>query len=117
MTGQRIRDLRKKRGLSQTELANIVHVSQQTITAWENNKADPSSSAIAALADYFDVTTDYLLGRSVQTVKEDIHNEFDLLLDDISTHIKHLTQADKEMIHSLAQAYLQNKEKACTDFE
>ncbi len=64
MTGQRIRDLRKEKRLSQTELADVVHVSQQTITAWENDKAEPSSSAIAALADYFGVTTDYLLGRT-----------------------------------------------------
>ena len=33
MTGQRIRDLRKEKRLSQTELADVVHVSQQTITA------------------------------------------------------------------------------------
>lgn len=64
MTGQRIRDLRKEKRISQTELANVVHVSQQTITAWENGKAEPSSGAIAALADYFGVTTDYLLGRT-----------------------------------------------------
>ena len=64
MTGQRIRDLRKEKRLSQTELADVVHVSQQTITAWENDKAEPSSSAIAALADYFGVTIDYLLGRT-----------------------------------------------------
>ena len=64
MTGQRIRDLRKEKRLSQTELADVVHVSQQTITAQENDKAEPSSSAIAALADYFGVTTDYLLGRT-----------------------------------------------------
>lgn len=69
MTGQRIRDLRKEKRLSQTELADVVHVSQQTITAWENDKAEPSSSAIAALADYFDVTTDYLLGRDEQNDK------------------------------------------------
>lgn len=50
MTGQRIRDSRKEKRLSQTELADVVHVSQQTITAWENDKAEPSSSVIAALA-------------------------------------------------------------------
>lgn len=63
MIGQTIRDLRKQRKMSQTELAKILHVSQQTVTAWETGKAEPSSSAISSLADYFDVTTDYLLGR------------------------------------------------------
>ncbi|KRL84564.1 MULTISPECIES: helix-turn-helix domain-containing protein [Ligilactobacillus] len=64
MTGQRIRDLRKEKRISQTELANVVHVSQQTVTAWENDKAEPSSSAISKLADFFGVTTDYLLGKT-----------------------------------------------------
>ena len=60
----KLQTLRKEKRLSQTELADVVHVSQQTITAWENDKAEPSSSAVAALADYFGVTTDYLLGRT-----------------------------------------------------
>lgn len=63
MIGQTIRDLRKQRKISQTELAKILHVSQQTVTTWETGKAEPSSSAISSLADYFNVTTDYLLGR------------------------------------------------------
>lgn len=63
MIGQRIRDLRKQKRMSQTELAKSAGVSQTTVTAWETGKAEPSSSAITSLADYFDVTTDYLLGR------------------------------------------------------
>lgn len=63
MIGQRIRDLRKEKKMSQSELAKMLAVSQTTVTAWETGKAEPSSSAITSLADYFDVTTDYLLGR------------------------------------------------------
>lgn len=89
MTGQRIRDLRKEKRLSQTELADVVHVSQQTITAWENDKAEPSSSAIAALADYFGVTTDYLLGRTptpefTRKDERDIQNIVDDLINGLS---------------------------------
>lgn len=67
MIGQTIKDLRKSKKMSQTELATILHVSQQTITAWETGKAEPSSSTISSLADYFNVTTDYLLKRKTQT--------------------------------------------------
>ena len=63
MIGQTIRDLRKLKKMSQSELAKVVGVSQTTVTAWETGKAEPSSSAISSLADYFNVTTDYLLGR------------------------------------------------------
>lgn len=81
MIGQTIRDLRKQRKMSQTELAKILHVSQQTVTAWETGKAEPSSSAISSLADYFDVTTDYLLGRPEK--KDDDAKTADIEDDDV----------------------------------
>ena len=81
MIGQKIRDLRKQRKMSQTELAKILHVSQQTVTAWETGKAEPSSSAISSLADYFDVTTDYLLGRPDR--KDDDAKTADIEDDDV----------------------------------
>lgn len=62
-TGNTIRELRKQRHLSQTELAKDVHVSQATVTAWETGKAEPSSSALNTLASFFNVSADYLLGR------------------------------------------------------
>ena len=55
MIGDKIRDLRNRKRLSQTELSKILHVSQQTITKWETGKAEPSSSAIANIAKYFSV--------------------------------------------------------------
>lgn len=61
MIGDRIRDLRNQKRLSQTDLAKIINVSQQTVTKWETGKSEPSSSAINRLADYFDVSSDYLL--------------------------------------------------------
>lgn len=63
MIGDRIRDLRNRKRLSQTELAKLLHVSQQTVTKWETGKSEPSGSAINSIADYFNVSADWLLGR------------------------------------------------------
>nr|DAX90291.1 MAG TPA: repressor protein [Caudoviricetes sp.] len=63
-TANIIRDLRKEHRLSQSELANLVHVSQATVTAWETGRSDPSSSALNTLATFFNVSADYLLGRT-----------------------------------------------------
>ena len=71
MYGSKIRELRKEKGISQSELAKVIHVSQQTITAWENGKAEPSSSYIASIANFFGVSTDYLLGLSNSKTKDD----------------------------------------------
>ncbi|MCI1925648.1 MAG: helix-turn-helix domain-containing protein [[Lactobacillus] timonensis] len=62
MIGDKIRDLRNQRRISQTELSKILHVSQQTITKWETGRAEPSSGAVSKLANFFGVSADFLLG-------------------------------------------------------
>ena len=59
--GEKITDLRKKRGLSQEELAITLGVSRQAVSKWELGDATPDTDKIVALAEYFDVTTDWLL--------------------------------------------------------
>lgn len=99
MIGQTIRDLRKEKRVSQTELAKIVGVSQTTVTAWETGKAEPSSSAVSNLADYFNVTTDYLLGRPEKKEKQNV----ELTDDDIimTYQGKELSDEDREIIKRL----------------
>lgn len=60
--GQRIKELRKEEGLTQTQLATATGLSQSAITAWEVGTNSPTAMAIVILAKYFGVTTDYLLG-------------------------------------------------------
>ncbi len=61
---ERLSQLRKERNITQTEFAKIINVSQSTIAMWETRRRDPSSDDIIAIAEYFGVTTDYLLGNS-----------------------------------------------------
>lgn len=63
MIGERIKELRKSKKMSQSELGKFIGVSQTTVTAWENGRAEPSSSYVTKLATFFNVSTDYLLGR------------------------------------------------------
>ena len=62
MLGTRIKELRKEFGLSQVELAFRMEVTKQTISNWENENIQPSIDMLVALANVFNVTTDYLLG-------------------------------------------------------
>ncbi len=62
--GERIRTLRKEKALSQPELAKIVGVSNGVISFWENDLNEPKASYLKVLADCFDISTDYLLGRT-----------------------------------------------------
>lgn len=64
----KIKDLRKARGLTQEELAKKLNVKQNTISNWESEKTEIDKSSILFLCDYFNVSVDYLLGRD-QTPK------------------------------------------------
>lgn len=58
--GKKIKELRRKKGLSQKELANYLRVSFQTVSKWENGVAMPDVSMIPVIAYFFDVSTDEL---------------------------------------------------------
>lgn len=60
----RIRELREERHLRQIDVADAIQTSQTNIGRWENGANEPSSSFVVKLADFFNVSTDYLLGRS-----------------------------------------------------
>lgn len=62
MTHNRIKELRKNKGLSQSQLANKVGISNQVISFYENNKREPKIETWQALADFFNVSVPYLQG-------------------------------------------------------
>lgn len=63
-TGTVLTQLRKERDIGQKEIASYLKVSIGTISNYENNVHSPDLAMLCRLADYFGVTTDYLLGRT-----------------------------------------------------
>ncbi len=61
---KRIKELRESRGLSQEALGKIIGVKRYSVYTYEKGRNYPDIPRLIALADYFDVTTDYLLGRT-----------------------------------------------------
>ncbi len=59
---ERLRALRLEKNIGQNQLAQEIKVSNASISYWENAKQEPSVEALFKLANYFDVTADYLLG-------------------------------------------------------
>jgi transcriptional regulator with XRE-family HTH domain len=62
--GERLKELRKSKNLLQRELAEILNIKSDTVIRLEGGTRSPSLSLVLALADYFDVSLDYLVGRS-----------------------------------------------------
>ncbi len=62
MFAQRLRELRKRDGVSQTALAATLGISQQAVGKWETGHATPGPQTIARIAQFFSVSADYLIG-------------------------------------------------------
>lgn len=60
---QVLRQLRKDAKRTQQQMADVLGITQQAYAAYENDKSSPPKDVLEKIADYFHVTTDYLLGR------------------------------------------------------
>lgn len=64
MFGSKLKELRKKEGISQQKLADMLNLAQSTIAMWEKGKNSPEYSSLVKIAEIFSVGTDYLTGSS-----------------------------------------------------
>ncbi len=62
MLNERIKQLRIDRNITQVALAKDLSVSKQSVSNWENNNIQPSIDMLIKIAEFFSVSTDYLLG-------------------------------------------------------
>ena len=75
LIGKRIKDLRKKRKLTQAELSDSINIGQSTLANFENGKRTIPVDIVIQLAQFFNVSADYLLGLSNSPDAEIVHGE------------------------------------------
>ena len=83
MLGDNIKRERKKRGLSQAQLAKKLHVTQGAISQWENNSTRPDMDLLAKLALLFNCTIDFLLGKSEARTDDQLLDVVNTLPDEV----------------------------------
>ena len=114
----RIKILREKRGIIQEILAAELGITQQMLSKYEKDVTIIKVDILKKLAEYFNVTTDYLLG--VSDVKRDltgqirINKTLDEYYDMIEVY-KRLDKYDQELVWSLLQIVRKNEEKKKRD--
>ena len=59
----RLRELRLEKGISQNDLGKILNVSKMAISHWESGHSEPSITQLIILANYFEVSVDYLVAK------------------------------------------------------
>lgn len=94
----KLKELRLKAGVTQKELANVLGVTGQTLLNWENGIYEPKIAELIKLADYFNVTVDYLIDRPTS------NNEIDLVC-------RKLRDIDKEEFIDFVKTELSKKFK------
>lgn len=110
----RIKILREKRGVIQAILATELGITQQTLSKYEKDVNIIKIDVLKRLAEYFNVTTDYLLGLS--DVKRDLTGQLKIseTLDeyyDLIEVYKKLDRYDQELVWSILQIVRKNEEK------
>lgn len=76
----RFKSLIDRSGISQKDLSKAVGYTQQTISKWYNGRTEPDTETIKKIANYFNVTTDYLLGNdNKNTENEKEQKELNIL--------------------------------------
>ena len=105
--GERLRETRKKKQLSQTELSKRVKVHYTQIGRYERGESVPSSEVLSRLASVFETSSDYLMVGSVDNVAK-AHLKDQQLLEQFK-QIEQLEESDKETIKIFLDAFLTKK--------
>lgn len=105
-------ELCKKRGVTPTRAALEIGLSKSTPTAWKNKGITPQASQLQKIADYFDVSADYLLGNPQKEKAANPDAELEEYLEELRT------RSEMRMLFSLAKdATKEDVEKAVAIIE
>lgn len=116
MLSKILKQERNKKGLSQMAFAKLFGVSQQTIGSWETNRTSPDLESLSKLANFFNVSIDYLLGltdipetidtyiaKQKQTNKQSAENPYNADEQELIQLYRELPPEGKITIKSLAK--------------
>ena len=105
---EKLKYLRKRDGISQQQLADVIGVTQQSINKYENHNIEPDISTLIAIADYFRTSVDFLIGHTEEERIIEVVHPHDLNADEsrfIESYRK-LTAKQKDSIRLVMETYL-----------
>lgn len=116
----RLRELRGKKRLTQQDMGNFLGISQNAYSYWENDKVKIDNVSLEKLSDFFDESTDYILGRE-EKIKPPVYDEETLaFLDELKSRpelkllfnvSKNATKADIEVAIKILEAFKERESK------
>lgn len=100
----RLKELRKRKGISQGELAKLIEVHFTQVSRYERGETKPNAQAMTKLAKALDTTVDYLMNGTADDVVQDAGLEKDLISR--FKEVQTLDTEDKKTVLSLMDAYI-----------
>lgn len=103
MKSERLRLLREKRGLSQVEAAKRMGIVRTTYSNYEAGNREPDNDTLRKIAEFFEVSTDYLLGNDSNPLNNDQAKN-----DELMDILARLPQDKKELVIEVAKKFLKD---------
>ncbi|KXT67240.1 helix-turn-helix domain-containing protein [Streptococcus gallolyticus] len=114
MFPERLKALRKEAKLTQKQMAEALNIKQPTYAQWENGRTKPKGETLERFANFFNVSTDYLLGKTdIKNSSELTETDIEEILnnDVISYDGKPMTEHDREILTQVIKDYFDGKLK------
>ncbi|WP_462128330.1 helix-turn-helix domain-containing protein [Streptococcus parasanguinis] len=106
---ERLKNLRKQAHLTQTEVAEKLGISQQAYASWERGIKKPTQDNLVKIAQILNVSIDYLIGTSDESVKADELDNVELIF---RMNSKGLTDEEKEIFKKELIEFMEERKKA-----
>lgn len=111
--GIKIQNLRKQANMSQFQLGKVLGIAASTLGMYETGKREPSLKVLNKIANYFNVSTDYLLGRSEPSQENKHVTE---TVEQALSHVmsfdgRPVTPHDRAVLQQIAEAYLKGRDQ------
>lgn len=109
--GERLKYLREKNKMYQSELAEKLNLAPSTISMYERGDRDPDTSTLSKIAEIFNVTTDYLLGRTDKLKDKTKEDEKLIIAARSDVDLSELTEEEQKYILDFIKMIKNNKKK------
>ena len=101
----KLRELRKEKNITMKKIGEIIGVSESAVSQYENGKRQPDHETLTKLADFFEVSIDYILGRTDDRYQKpgEENIKFDEFTYAMYNESKELTEEDKQALLGMAR--------------
>lgn len=112
--GDNLKKLRSEMGITQTELAKVIGVKPSTVGMYETGERQPNFEIEEKIADFFNVSLDYLRGKTEKKAPDNIKDAVNKILNG---EIYHLNQRNQALLMTYYQALLDTQKDDPTDIK